>query len=231
MLTLRLLWSKVCATRLQTREFQHSHIAKMKAIGIENYLYEPSAFTALGTGHPTITSPELGLRVLHGFANDFRPPTADEGFDRILYLRPSDHASPSYTAEEIDSILIRIGDSGDPANGNNPSGQLTRQRDFMANYVSRGGHNNGGPSRRGGYYSNRGYSRGSGRSRPYHTGSPGRREWTREAPIRRQTPHSQSSWRSNNVHEDRAAIEGTSSTPRNVAPTSNGSADSPIIIP
>ncbi|KAF6753046.1 hypothetical protein DFP72DRAFT_849428 [Ephemerocybe angulata] len=59
------------------------------------------------TGHPTITSPELGLSVLSRFASDFEPPQAHEGYDRILYLKPSDHPEPEYRLADISAILQR----------------------------------------------------------------------------------------------------------------------------
>jgi hypothetical protein len=65
----------------------------------------------LGTGHPTILNPQQGLSVLSRFAADFQHPTAREGFDRILYVSPSDHPSSIYTRSDIAAILRRVHDS------------------------------------------------------------------------------------------------------------------------
>ncbi|KAF8899607.1 AAA domain-containing protein [Gymnopilus junonius] len=70
---------EVCAARLQTRTF-----------------------------HPTITSPELGMSVLSRFAADFEHPAPHEGYERILYVKPSDHPFPVYTRSDITSILQRV---------------------------------------------------------------------------------------------------------------------------
>ncbi|TFK39407.1 hypothetical protein BDQ12DRAFT_665256 [Crucibulum laeve] len=63
------------------------------------------------TSHPTITNVEQGLSVLSRFAADFQRPTAREGFDRVLYVKPSDHTSPIYTRSDISAILHRVRDS------------------------------------------------------------------------------------------------------------------------
>jgi len=76
---------EICAARLQSRRF-----------------------------HPTITSPEQGLSILNRFANDFRYPSADEGYQRLIGLTPSDHPSPMYTPAQIISILQRLQNSTPP---------------------------------------------------------------------------------------------------------------------
>jgi len=63
------------------------------------------------TSHPTITSPEHGLSVLARFANEFEDPSAHEGYDRLIALRPSDHPSSIYTHADITSILQRLRDA------------------------------------------------------------------------------------------------------------------------
>jgi len=73
---------EICATRLQTR-----------------------------SSHPTIKSPQQGLSVLSRFATDFRRPTPDEGYQRILYVKPSDQLSPIYSRSDIGVILHRVQDS------------------------------------------------------------------------------------------------------------------------
>jgi len=61
--------------------------------------------------HPTIKSPEQGLSVLARFANDFQYPTPLEGYNRVLYIHPSDHPSPVYSRSEVADILKRVRDS------------------------------------------------------------------------------------------------------------------------
>ncbi|KAH7913075.1 P-loop containing nucleoside triphosphate hydrolase protein [Hygrophoropsis aurantiaca] len=69
-----------------------------------------------GTSHPTITDAQQGLTILQRFASDFQYPSPDEGYDRIIYLRPSDHPHPEYTLADISSILERLR-SGDSSSG------------------------------------------------------------------------------------------------------------------
>ena len=64
-----------------------------------------------GKDHPTIKSPEQGLSVLARFANGFQYPTPFEGYNRILYIHPSDHPSPAYSRSEVADILKRVRDS------------------------------------------------------------------------------------------------------------------------
>lgn len=59
-----------------------------------------------GTNHPTITDPELGLSVLERFATEYRAPCAEEGFDRIIKLRP--HPTGEYTRDEVVAVLDDI---------------------------------------------------------------------------------------------------------------------------
>ncbi|KAF9245272.1 AAA domain-containing protein [Melanogaster broomeanus] len=60
------------------------------------------------TSHPTIKNVQQGMSVLRKFASDFQLPSPDEGYDHILYLRPSDHPRPEYTRDEVLSILERL---------------------------------------------------------------------------------------------------------------------------
>ncbi|GLB41709.1 putative AAA domain containing protein [Lyophyllum shimeji] len=63
------------------------------------------------TSHPTIKNPEHGLYVLSRFAADFELPSSQEGYDRIIFLKPADHTSPVYSRSEIAAILRRVHDS------------------------------------------------------------------------------------------------------------------------
>ncbi|OBZ78277.1 hypothetical protein A0H81_02671 [Grifola frondosa] len=101
------------------------------------------------TGHPTITDAAQGLSVLARFRSQFRPPTAYEGYSRILNLRPSDHPSPEYTSTDISDILQRLRDSPSvtiPASSNtgHPFQRSFRGRD--ANSPSYRGTYRGGES-------------------------------------------------------------------------------------
>ncbi|KAI6120791.1 AAA domain-containing protein, partial [Pisolithus croceorrhizus] len=60
------------------------------------------------TSHPTIKDPRHGMSILANFASEFQLPSPDEGYDNILYLKPSDHPRPEYTRDEILSILTRL---------------------------------------------------------------------------------------------------------------------------
>ncbi|KAF8801306.1 hypothetical protein BYT27DRAFT_7115205 [Phlegmacium glaucopus] len=62
-------------------------------------------------GHPTINGPEEGLSILARFANDLQYPAPYEGYNRILYVKPSDHSSPVYSRSEVADILTRVRDS------------------------------------------------------------------------------------------------------------------------
>ena len=62
-----------------------------------------------GRNHPTITDPELGLSILERFSADYCAPTGEEGFDRIMMLRP--HPTGEYTRDEVAAILNDIHNS------------------------------------------------------------------------------------------------------------------------
>ncbi|KAI0634719.1 P-loop containing nucleoside triphosphate hydrolase protein [Trametes polyzona] len=63
------------------------------------------------TGHPTITSPELGLQVLQRFRSQYRPPAPHEGYTRILYLTPSDCPDSGYTEADVWEVMRRLRES------------------------------------------------------------------------------------------------------------------------
>ncbi|KAH7890728.1 AAA domain-containing protein, partial [Phlebopus sp. FC_14] len=60
------------------------------------------------TSHPTIKNVQEGMAVLAKFASDLRLPMPYEGYDHILYIRPSDHLRPEYSRDDISSILQRL---------------------------------------------------------------------------------------------------------------------------
>lgn len=93
-----------------------------------------------GTGHPTITSPELGLSVLSRFAEDFVAPEDHEGYDRILNVKPIDFpATPEYSRTDISAILQRVRDSR----------PVAATRGFPQSPPSNRGHGRGSPHRGG----------------------------------------------------------------------------------
>jgi len=49
--------------------------------------------------------------VLSRFAADFRQPTPDEGYQQILYVKPSDQLSSIYSRSDVAVILHRVQDS------------------------------------------------------------------------------------------------------------------------
>ncbi|KAJ7224470.1 P-loop containing nucleoside triphosphate hydrolase protein [Mycena pura] len=71
----------VCAARLQTR-----------------------------TGHPTIQNATDALSILDRFSSQYRAPTADEGYDRILYLQPTEQELV-YSPSSLAAILRRVRDA------------------------------------------------------------------------------------------------------------------------
>jgi predicted kinase len=60
------------------------------------------------SSHPTIKDPQQGQSILARFASDLQFPQPNEGYDHILYLKPSDHPRPEYTSEDIGLILQRL---------------------------------------------------------------------------------------------------------------------------
>lgn len=51
------------------------------------------------------------MPILSRFASDFQHPNAREGYDRIIYVKPSDHPSASYSCEDISAFLHRVRNS------------------------------------------------------------------------------------------------------------------------
>ncbi|KAI6000988.1 AAA domain-containing protein [Pisolithus orientalis] len=116
------------------------------------------------TSHPTINDAQQGLVILARFASQFRPPSPDEDYDHILYLKPSDLPSPEYTRDVILSILSRLRAS---------AGQTGRAvQPHISYFATRGPHSisRGGPTR--GYralHGDRGSWRRSSQSRPFYS--------------------------------------------------------------
>ncbi|KAJ7918753.1 P-loop containing nucleoside triphosphate hydrolase protein [Mycena leptocephala] len=62
------------------------------------------------TEHPTIKNPEDALSILDRFSSQYRAPSADEGYNRILYLQPSEQ-EVVYSHSSLATILHRIRDA------------------------------------------------------------------------------------------------------------------------
>jgi len=106
--------------------------------------------------------------VLSRFAADFEHPATREGFDRILYVKPSDHVSPVYSRSDIAAILQRVlsspigmnsaqfsgsGSKGNPYYRGSPNSYRVRYGGRNRNVHLRG---------RGGFGPDRGRGRGVG---------------------------------------------------------------------
>ncbi|KAF8582755.1 P-loop containing nucleoside triphosphate hydrolase protein [Ramaria rubella] len=86
----------------------------------------------LRTNHPTIKTPELGLKVLERFSADYVPPTIQEGFDRIKLLKP--HPTGAYTRDEVAAILDDIRNSSSPYPPMRPAAPLHGLQFFRDGY-------------------------------------------------------------------------------------------------
>ncbi|KAI0824903.1 P-loop containing nucleoside triphosphate hydrolase protein [Trametes gibbosa] len=123
-----------------------------------------AARVAERTGHPTITSPELGLQVLQRFRSQYRPPAPHEGYTRILYLRPADCPDSGYTEGDVREVMRRLRESPEvvPATARTPmrdggyyrgsfEQRGSRGRGFQTTRRSYSRGDRGGPYTRGGY--------------------------------------------------------------------------------
>ncbi|KAL1746814.1 hypothetical protein HDZ31DRAFT_80953 [Schizophyllum fasciatum] len=64
-----------------------------------------------GTGHPTVHTVDKALELLDRFSSMYRQPEPHEGYQRLIYLRPSDHDAPEYTGPDVENILRRLRDA------------------------------------------------------------------------------------------------------------------------
>ncbi|KAJ7880312.1 P-loop containing nucleoside triphosphate hydrolase protein [Mycena olivaceomarginata] len=62
------------------------------------------------TQHPTIKNPEDALSILDRFSSQYRAPSEDEGYNRIIYLQPSEQEEV-YSRSTLATILERIRDA------------------------------------------------------------------------------------------------------------------------
>ncbi|KAJ6496799.1 P-loop containing nucleoside triphosphate hydrolase protein [Mycena vulgaris] len=72
------------------------------------------------TEHPTIKNPEDALSILDRFSSQYRAPSANEGYDRIIYLQPSEQ-EVSYSHPSLAAILCRLRDAPSAAPSAAPS--------------------------------------------------------------------------------------------------------------
>ncbi|KAF7356848.1 hypothetical protein MVEN_01020500 [Mycena venus] len=73
------------------------------------------------TQHPTIPNPEDALSILERFSSQYRAPSEDEGYDRILYLQPSEQ-EVVYIPTTLAAILQRVRDAPSVAPSALPEG-------------------------------------------------------------------------------------------------------------
>ncbi|KAI0690989.1 AAA domain-containing protein [Cerioporus squamosus] len=145
-----------------------------------------AARVAERTGHPTITSPELGLQVLQRFRLQYRPPAPHEGYTRILYLKPSDLPDPEYSEEVVRDVMRRLQDTPEVV-ASPPAGQHRSYRDYRGGF--RGFEPRGHSTYRGGSPSRGGYG---GDARGMHQSN---LPWTPSRTLRNQDVPSPSHWR------------------------------------
>ena len=88
-------------------------------------------------------SPEHGIEVLRRFSSEYQPPSAHEGYHRILRLAVSDQR-PEYSQDDITSILDRlknsppvVADGGWRQQGYRPRGTDVRGRGSYGGYRGR----------------------------------------------------------------------------------------------
>lgn len=147
-----------------------------------------------GTSHPTIKSPEQGLSVLSRFAADFEPPNAREAYDRIIYLKSSEHASPIYSRSEIAAVMQRLHDAPPPVSAMNDA-PICAAQSFQGRQTLRGNFYRGRPP--GSHFSSGHESMSRGRGFSAYASLNARRTW-RGSRVRKANAHP----RTNQSQED-----------------------------
>ncbi|KAJ7460609.1 P-loop containing nucleoside triphosphate hydrolase protein [Mycena latifolia] len=115
----------ICATRLRTR-----------------------------TQHPTIKNPEDALSILDRFSSQYCAPSNSEGYDRMIYLQPSEQ-EVSYSHSSLAAILRRVHDAPSTAASVGPA---VYQTSTWGSPYSRGGSFRGTRGRGGHNVNHTGYS-------------------------------------------------------------------------
>ncbi|KIK07773.1 hypothetical protein K443DRAFT_128883 [Laccaria amethystina LaAM-08-1] len=108
--------------------------------------------------HPTIKSPEQGLSVLERFAADFVSPASHEGYQRILYVKPSDLPSPPYARADIAAVLQRVATSSPVLARNSTPRRGVSSANPRGSFSFRGNSARGGRGSRGVRNNNYSYS-------------------------------------------------------------------------
>ncbi|KAI0646648.1 AAA domain-containing protein [Trametes meyenii] len=98
-------------------------------------------------GHPTITSPELGIQVLKRFQSQYQPPMPHEGYTRILHLKPADCPDSGYSEADVREVMRRLCESSEVVQAAHPDVPV-----HSGQYQRGGGLQHGGRFRRGGYH-------------------------------------------------------------------------------
>lgn len=78
----------------------------------------------IGVDHPTIKNFKQASKVLSRFHSQFQYPQLNEGYDNILYLKPSDHPSSHWSPGEVAAVLSSLEEST-PRETSNGGGVLT----------------------------------------------------------------------------------------------------------
>lgn len=131
---------QICATRLRTRRLFHWS---------PNLPFLRARTSLLGTDHPTIKNPDDALSILDRFSSQYRAPTENEGYDRIIYLQPSEQEIP-YSYPSLAAILYRVRDAPSVA----PVGPAVFQPSTWGSPYSRGTSFRGTRGRGGGNHVN-----------------------------------------------------------------------------
>ncbi|KAJ6485905.1 P-loop containing nucleoside triphosphate hydrolase protein, partial [Mycena sanguinolenta] len=87
------------------------------------------------TEHPTIKDPVDALSILDRFSSQYRAPSKEEGYDRILYLQPSEQ-EVEYSHSTLAAILQRTRDAPAVASS---VGRVASQPSTPRSPYSRGG--------------------------------------------------------------------------------------------
>jgi hypothetical protein len=118
-LSLRLLTlinTQVCASRLRTRKLFIQWLDTILPV------FHSDEHRLLGTQHPTIKNPEDALSILDRFSSQYRAPAEDEGYNRIIYLQPSEQEEV-YSRSTLATILERIRDAPSVTSVGRPASQ------------------------------------------------------------------------------------------------------------
>jgi hypothetical protein len=185
------LYETVDMALIDRRSSVHNACVTVGRAFLAAYTLSDAQSTVAGTGHPTLTNPELALSVLGRFMSDYRAPAPDEGYDRLLHVSPAELPPLPYTPDTLAALIARVGAEGTPGD---PAAPVTRDgtagagpasassargwdrgswrngaaRGYRGGYgEAPGDHRGGGPGYRGGY---RGHENSRGGASGYRGG-------------------------------------------------------------